>query len=156
MTQQHSAPPLTDAASQRLRDELDHLRREQEPTCRHRLRELEAGMGEELGLALARQELARLQQRVRELEAVLATEPAHSPPHPPGLITIGSRVVVRDASGRLQTFTLVSPLEAGITQGGVSTTSPIGAALLGRRVGDAVRVDVPAGIRTLTVIAVEE
>ena len=154
-TQHHLVPPLTDAAYLQLRDELDHLRQEQEPACLHRVRELQAGEGEDELLALALQKLTRLQQRIPELETILATQPADPLPHPPGLITIGSRVVVRDASGRLQPFVLVSPLEAGSIQGGVSTTSPVGAALLGRRAGDAVRVDVPAGVRTLTVLSVE-
>jgi transcription elongation factor GreA len=154
-TEQHTGLPLTDAARRRLRDELDHLRSDHEPVCRDRVRELRAGMGEDLELSLALQELTRLQQRIRELETILATQPDEPLLLPPGFITIGSRVAVRDASGRQQTFVLVSPLEASITQGGVSTTSPVGAALLGHRAGDAVRVDVPAGVRILTVISVE-
>ena len=150
-----SVPPLTDAAYRMLREELDRLRQEQLPACWLRIRELREVIGEHLDLSLALQELARLQQRIRDIEQILAMEPDGAPPPPPGLITIGRRVVVRDGSGRRQTFVLVSPLEAGITQGGVSTASPVGAALLGRRAGDVVQVDVPAGVRMVTVLSVE-
>ena len=146
---------LTDAAHRHLRDELDRLRRDQEPAGRDRVRELRAGMGEEVDVALALQELTRLQRRIREVEDILAAAPPEPPPCAPGVISIGSRVAVRDADGRTRRFVLVSSVEAGIVPGGVSTVSPVGAALLGRRVGDAVRVDVPAGIRALTVLSVE-
>ncbi|MGD9892942.1 MAG: GreA/GreB family elongation factor [Dehalococcoidia bacterium] len=152
---QNAARPLTDAAYRRLHEELDHLRQEQEPACRRRLLELRGALGEEVDRSLALQQLTRLQQRIRDIEAILATEPDEPPPRQPGLITIGSRVAVRDARGRLQHFVLVSPLEVSVMRGGVSTASPVGAALLGRRVGDAVRIDVPAGVRVLTVLSVE-
>ena len=153
--QQRQILPLTDAAYLKLRDELDRLRQDLEPACRLRVRELRGVMNEDVDLSLALQELARLQQRIREVETILAMEPDDPLPHQPGLITIGSRVAVRDGGGRLQHFVLVSPLEAGIVQGSVSTASPVGAALLGCRVGDAVQVAAPAGVRALTVLSVE-
>ena len=55
----------------------------------------------------------------------------------------------------LPLFVLVSPLEAGAVRGHVSTASPVGAALLGRRAGDEVQVRVPAGQRVFTVLGVE-
>jgi transcription elongation GreA/GreB family factor len=51
-------------------------------------------------------------------------------------------------------LTLVTPVGADPGAGRVSIEAPIGAALLGRCVGDVVGVRAPAGIRDLTVVAV--
>ena len=148
--------PLTAAGRARLQEELDHLRLEREPGCRERLRDVRDGASpEDLELWLLLEELARVQQRIGELEQLLAAAPAGDVPHPPGTVTIGSRVTARDESGRVHTFVLVSPLEAGTIRGHVSTASPVGAALLGRRADDEVHVTVPAGLRLFTVLTVE-
>jgi transcription elongation factor GreA len=155
-TERQSILPLTAAGRARLQEELERLRREQEPECRERLRDLrEGGNPEELELQMILEELARVQARIRELEQLLAAAADGHAPHPPGTTTIGSRVTARDHGGRLHVFVLVSPLEAGAVRGHVSTSSPVGAALLGRRPGDEVEVAVPAGRRVFTVLGVE-
>ncbi|MGE0539559.1 MAG: GreA/GreB family elongation factor [Dehalococcoidia bacterium] len=147
---------LTSTGRARLQEELDRLLRKHEPETRERLRDLrDGGNPEDQDLRLALEDLARVQQRIREVEQLLATEPAEDAPYTPGAITIGSRVLARDGSGRMHTFVLVSPLEAGAVRGHVSTASPVGVALLGRRPGDQVQVTVPAGLRALTVLSVE-
>ncbi len=155
-TERQSSMPLTSAGRAWLQDELERLRQEREPECRERLRDLrDGGSPEDLELQMVLEELARVQARIRELEQLLAAAPDGDIPHAPGTITIGSRVTVRDDSGRTHVFVLVSPLEAGTARGHVSTASPVGAALLGRRSGDEVQVTVPAGRRVFTVLGVE-
>ena len=155
-TERQRFMPLTATGRARLQGELDHLRREREPGCRERLRDLrEGGNPEDFELQLLLEDQARVLQRIRELEQLLAAEPADDGLHPPGTTTIGSRVTVRDESGRPYVFVLVSPLEGGAVRGHVSTASPVGSALLGRRAGDAVQVTVPAGRRVFTVLNVE-
>jgi transcription elongation factor GreA len=147
---------LTSTGRARLQEDLDRLLRKHEPESRERLWNLrESGNPEDQDLRMALEDLARVQQRIRELEQLLAAEPAEDVLYPPGTITIGSRVIARDGSGRMHTFVLVSPLEAGAVRGHVSTASPVGVALLGRRPGDQVQVTVPAGLRALTVLSVE-
>jgi transcription elongation GreA/GreB family factor len=156
-TVRQRALPLTETGRARLLDELHRLRIEREPECRERLRDLrEGGRPEDLELHLLLEELARVQQRRQELEELLATEPAEYSTHPPGTVTIGSQVTACDDSGRVHRFVLVSPLEAGVVRGHVSTVSPVGAALLGRRAGDSVQVMVPAGRRVFNVLTVAE
>jgi transcription elongation factor GreA len=65
----------------------------------------------------------------------------------------GSRVWVLDVVSVTEVeYKLVTSEEADASQGLISTTSPIGRALLGRRVGDEVKVQTPAGVRELEVI----
>jgi regulator of nucleoside diphosphate kinase len=65
---------------------------------------------------------------------------------PADVITMHSRALIRDlAAGELQELTLCYPGDAVAGKGSTSVLSPIGAALLGRRVGDSVHVQLPAG-----------
>ena len=65
----------------------------------------------------------------------------------------GSHVWVRDvAKGTELEYKLVTSEEGDASQGLISTTSPIGRALLGKRVGDEVKVQTPAGIKEFEVI----
>lgn len=68
----------------------------------------------------------------------------------------GSRVWVLDTqkSAELE-YKLVSPEEADVEKGLISTSSPIGKALLGRRVGDEVQVATPAGKKEFEVVRLE-
>jgi transcription elongation factor GreA len=65
----------------------------------------------------------------------------------------GSRVRLRDLvkSAEIE-YKLVTSEEADAAQGLISTTSPIGKALLGRRVGDEIQVQTPAGVKEFEVI----
>jgi transcription elongation factor GreA len=65
----------------------------------------------------------------------------------------GSRVWLLDVQKAVEVeYKLVTTEEADAAQGLISTTSPIGKALLGKYVGDEVRVQTPAGIKVFEVI----
>ncbi len=69
-----------------------------------------------------------------------------------GTISLGSKVdFVDEEIGEVFTYEIVGTTEADVEQGRISNESPIGNALLGRKVGDTVKVSVPAGITTLTI-----
>ena len=65
----------------------------------------------------------------------------------------GSRVWVLDIKKDIEIeYKLVSTEVADVTQGLISTTSPIGKALLGKNVGDEVKVQTPAGVKEFEII----
>lgn len=65
----------------------------------------------------------------------------------------GSRVWLLDLQKSVEVeYWLVTTEEADATKGLISTTSPIGKALLGRRVGDEVKVQTPAGVKEFEVV----
>ncbi len=71
-----------------------------------------------------------------------------SPDIPADVVTMNSRVLVRDDAGSApQPLTLCYPPEADPPSGRVSVLSPVGAALLGRRVGSRVCWTPPTGAR---------
>lgn len=65
----------------------------------------------------------------------------------------GSRIVVMDLHRSVEVeYKLVSTEEADVEKGLISTTSPIGRALLNRKVGDEVQVTTPAGQKEFEVV----
>jgi transcription elongation GreA/GreB family factor len=67
------------------------------------------------------------------------------PPEHPGIVELGDEVAVEFATGYTQRFLVVSPIEAPLDDLNISVESPLGQALIGRRVGDQVEVDAPDG-----------
>jgi len=71
---------------------------------------------------------------------------------PKRVVTMHSQVRIRDLrTDDLETYTLVYPEDADINDGKLSVLAPLGTALLGTRVGQVVKFDVPAGQRRLKV-----
>ena len=72
---------------------------------------------------------------------------------PHGKVGLGSTVVVLDNKKEEEvTYNLVTSEEADAANGKISTTSPIGRSLLGKEVGDVVRVQSPGGFRELEIL----
>lgn len=72
------------------------------------------------------------------------------------VITMNSRAKMRDLqSGETVAFTLVFPSEANIDEEKISVLAPIGAGMLGYRVGDEFEWNVPGGLRRMKVTKVE-
>jgi transcription elongation factor GreA len=68
-------------------------------------------------------------------------------------VGLGSIEVVRDSKREEEiTYNLVTTEEADAANGKVSTTSPIGRALLGKDVGDEVKVQSPGGVKELEIL----
>jgi transcription elongation GreA/GreB family factor len=79
----------------------------------------------------------------RVLQRAITTD--QLPPEHPGIVELGDEVAVEFANGYTQRFLVVSPIEAPLDDLNISVESPLGQALVGRRVGDQVEVDAPDG-----------
>lgn len=91
--------------------------------------------------------LNQLKRRLAELAMIDFTKIPH------GKVGLGSTVVVLDTKREEEfTYHLVTSEEADAANGKISTTSPIGRALLGKEVGDAVRVQSPGGVKDLEIL----
>jgi transcription elongation factor GreA len=68
-------------------------------------------------------------------------------------VGLGSEVVVLDLKKDAEvTYRLVTSEETDINKGWISTSSPIGRGLLGKEVGDVVRIQIPGGSRELEIV----
>jgi transcription elongation factor GreB len=85
-------------------------------------------------------ELARL---TRILGQAMTTH--ELPPEDPSIVEFGDEVVVEFAAGDTERYLLVDPIEAPLDDLRISVESPLAQALVGRRVGEQVEVDAPAG-----------
>jgi transcription elongation factor GreA len=91
--------------------------------------------------------LGQLKKRMAELSLVnLANIPKDR-------VAFGATIVVFDSTKNEEiTYTLVTSEESDVSQGLISTTSPIGRALVGKKVGDVAVVVTPNGKRELEVL----
>jgi len=91
--------------------------------------------------------LAQLHQRMANLSLLNLNN------LPKDRAAYGSRLVVLDIAKETKVqYKLVTVEEADAAKGLISTTSPIGRALLGKKVGDEVKVATPAGLREYEVV----
>jgi transcription elongation factor GreA len=101
-------------------------------------------------------ELALADSRIAEIQGVLArAQPIDHVDRIPGVVGLGSRVTVRWEEDGEETYTIVEPAEVDSRAGRISYESPVGHALIDRRVGDRVAVETLAGPAWLAVLAVE-
>ena len=89
----------------------------------------------------------QLKQRMAEMSMIDFSRIPHNK------VGLGSTVVVLDVKRDEElTYSLVTTEEADAANGKISTTSPIGRSLLGKEVGDVVRVQSPGGVKELEVL----
>jgi transcription elongation factor GreA len=100
---------------------------------------------ERQGIVNAR--LGQLRARLRELSMIDMSR------IPRDRVGLGSTVVVLDSRKDEEiTYKLVTSEDADVANGRISTTSPIGRGLLGKQVGDTVRVEIPDGVREMEIL----
>jgi len=100
---------------------------------------------ERQGMVNAR--LGQLRTRLRELSMIDLSR------IPRDRVGLGSAVTVLDLQKDEEiTYRLVTSEEANVAEGRISTTSPIGRGLLGKQVGETVKVQIPGGIREMEII----
>jgi transcription elongation factor GreA len=91
--------------------------------------------------------LGQLRQRLAEISMIDFSRIPH------GKAGLGSTVVVLDTKRAEEvTYSLVTTEEADAANGKISTTSPIGRALMGKEVGDVARVQSPGGLKELEIL----
>jgi transcription elongation factor GreA len=91
--------------------------------------------------------LGQLKKRLAEISMVDFSKIPH------GKVGLGSTVVVLDVTRDEEvTYSLVTSEEADAANGKISTTSPIGRALLNKEVGDEVKVQSPGGMKQLEIL----
>jgi transcription elongation factor GreA len=101
----------------------------------------------------AREEQDRLETRISELEHILRNHQIIRKPKGDGQVRLGSKVVLKDGGKPLH-YHLVGTMEADPSQGKVSDESPIGKALLGKKVGDKAEIRTPAGSHAYKIIEI--
>ncbi len=92
----------------------------------------------------ARQEQERTETRISEIENILQNVEVIKKPKGDSKVQIGSSVKMKSEKGSVKAFQVVGTVEADPMNGKISDESPIGMALLGKKVGEHVEIVTPA------------
>ncbi len=148
---------LTREGLKKLEEELEFLRTVRRAQVAERLHNAQEGgeLIENAEYEDAKNEQAFVEGRILTLEAMLSNAVIIQDNGPHGIVSLGSKVTVKEAGGKPEVYMLVGAAEANPKDGRISNESPLGRALLGRRVGDEVKVNAPAGTLSFRVVAIE-
>jgi transcription elongation factor GreA len=146
---------LTAEGRQRLTDELHQLKTVKLPELTRRIQDANehGDISDNSEYEELKEELVLTDARIHELAYLLDRAEDVAPPEA-GYVGLGSLVTLLGDDGEEETWRLVSPEEADTRRGAISTDSPVGHALMGRKKGDRASVETPAGTITYTVLSV--
>jgi transcription elongation factor GreB len=135
---------ITPAGAQKLRDELQRLVEVARPEL------AEAGDDPD-----AKRQLARLDQRIMQLEESLqSAEIVPAPSGPADVVRFGATVTVRESDESETSYRIVGADETDTDRNWVSWMSPIARALLNGKRGQRIRFKFPSGEETLEIIEI--
>jgi transcription elongation factor GreA len=102
-------------------------------------------------LEQAKEEVARWDDRIYELQEMIGRAQIIEGRSNSGVAEPGSTLEVEDDEGETIVYHLVGAVEADPGRGRISVESPVGRALVGKRAGERISVEVPAGMVELTI-----
>jgi transcription elongation factor GreA len=149
---------LSPEGAEKLKAELHELTTAKRAELAARLRDaIKMGdLSENADYIMAKEEQAFLEGRIQELQTLLRT--ATIVANGSGgteVVSVGSRVTVREKGEDQETFLLVGAKEADPRSGKISNESPIGKALLGKRVGETAKAATPDGAIQFEILKIE-
>ncbi|GAB4575054.1 MAG: transcription elongation factor GreA [Anaerolineae bacterium] len=139
---------LTRDGAEKLRQELDELINVKRPALARKLKEAKemGDLSENADYIDAKEQQGFLEGRIRYIENLLrAAIVVDEADVPADVVTVGSTVTIQAKGEPPETYTIVGAAEANPVEGKISNESPLGAALLGARVGDKITFNAPVG-----------
>ena len=137
---------LTKEGFENLKKELEELIKTKRPYALERLHKARSmgDLSENSEYNAAKEGLAFVEGRIQEIEEILKTAQVVENQNNNHQVEVGTSVLV-EIDGKKELFQIVGDFEADPLNKKLSHTSPIGQALVGKKVGDWVEVEVPAG-----------
>ncbi|HEV8676103.1 MAG TPA: transcription elongation factor GreA [Methylomirabilota bacterium] len=147
--------PMTRDGYSRLQQELERLTREERPQIIKAIAEARAhgDLSENAEYHAAKERQGFIEARIRELEAKVGGAEVIDPPRDGERITFGSSVRLRGPDGKEVRYQIVGSDEADPATGRISILSPLARTLIGKEVGDEVKVQAPGGAKMYEVMA---
>jgi transcription elongation factor GreA len=150
--------PITKEGYEALKKELERLEREERPKVIRAIAEAR-GHGDvsenaELDAAREKQGLVEgmiqmFQQRIADSEVIDLSDIDGD------RAIFGAWVIIENIdTGERTRYQLVGPYESDVPKGHISVTSPIGKALVGKSIGDEIRVQTPGGVREFEIVEI--
>jgi len=148
---------LTPEGRARLEGELEYLRSVKRPKVADQLRQAIDGgdLSENVGYEDAKHEQSFVEGRILTLETLLKKAVIVEGERAATMVGFGSRVTVKERGGGEESFRIVGSVEADPGKGRISNESPLGRALMDRRVGDDVAVEAPDGVLYFQILDIQ-
>lgn len=147
---------LTSEGIAKLKGELDELVGKKRVEIAARLKEAKeyGDLSENIQWDDAKDQQAFVEGRIAEIENILKHASVIEQPKNGKVIQLGSTVHLELEDG-VQRYVIVGSTEANPDEGKISNESPIGQALLGKKAGEEVAVEVPSGTMTYKITKIE-
>ena len=150
--------PITTKGYEKQKKELERLKKIDRPQNILSIEEARAhgDLSENAEYDAAKDRQGFIEGRIGELEFKLANADIIDPDKlAKDKATFGSRVVLENTdTGDDVEYQLVGPDESDIEQGRISVSSPLGMAIIGKKPGDELTIDVPAGKRSYELVEI--
>jgi len=149
------ATPMTRSGHNRMKEELERLKRVERPATSRAIAEARAhgDLSENAEYHAAREKQGFIEARIKELEGQLAGAEVIEPPTSGDRVTFGSTVRLEDQDGREVCYQIVGSEEAEPARGRISILAPLARGLIGKKVGDEVVAQLPSGRKTYDILA---
>ena len=146
--------PMTRGGFERLRDELDRLKRVDRHAITKAIAEARAhgDLSENAEYHAAREKQSFIEGRIGELETKVGNAEVIDPPTSGDRITFASTVLLEDESGKEIRYQIVGSDETDPPRGRISILSPLARTLIGKSVGDRVTAQLPGGKKTFDIV----
>jgi len=146
---------LTKEGLAKLQEELDYLRDEKRYQVADRIKQAKefGDLSENAEYQEAKEEQAFVEGRILELESLIKTAVVAEGGNNNGKVGISSRVLL-DKDGEKTEYTIVGSTEADPINRKISLESPLAQALLDKKVGDNVELELPAGKVTYKILEI--
>lgn len=149
---------LTEEGLKKLENELEELKTVKRKEIAERIKQALAfgDISENSEYDEAKNEQAQLEERIAKLEMVLRNAKLIDDDEiTTDVVSVGSKVVVNDLEyDEEMEYTIVGSAEANPFEGRISNESPVGKALLGKKAGEIVEVQVPDGILKYKIVSI--
>ena len=150
---------LTKEGYESLKRELDELKKKFMYEVAQKIKDArELGdLAENSEYEEAKNEQGRIGSRIREIEEILSrAELIDISNMDSNTINLGNKVLIKDLStGEEMEITIVNPQEADIFERKISVDSPLGRALLGRKLGETIRIRAPKGVQRFQILGIK-
>ncbi|WP_417319766.1 transcription elongation factor GreA [Emcibacter sp.] len=150
--------PMTAAGHIKLEAELKHLKHDARPSVIKAIEEARAhgDLSENAEYHAAKEQQGMIEGRIQEIEDKISRAEVIDPADLSGdKVVFASTVTIADEDDKEFTYQIVGVDEVDVSNGKISLSSPLGHALIGRRVGDEVEVKTPQGETYYEIVKIE-
>jgi len=148
--------PITQEGLERLRQELTHLETVERPMNIKAIAEARShgDISENAEYHAAKERQSFLEGKINELkEALGKAEVISTDDGPTDRVVFGRTILLYDLDTEVEiSYQLVGPYESAPENGKISIESPLGRGLIGRSVGDEVKIKIPRGIQQFEIL----